>query len=78
MLRLQDVNSEFHNVVSMTRVLQELVDEGHPVTPEILAHLAPYKTGHINRFGHYELRFDHIPPPMIEDLRLTLAHSVGS
>jgi TnpA family transposase len=68
----------FHNVVSMTRVLQELVDEGYPVTPEILAHMAPYKTGHINRFGHYDLRFDHIPPPMVEDLRLTLAHAVRS
>jgi TnpA family transposase len=31
----------FHNVVSMTRALQELVDEGYPVTPEILAHLSP-------------------------------------
>jgi TnpA family transposase len=68
----------FHNVVSMTRVLQELVDEGYPVTPEILAHLAPYKTGHINRFGHYDVRFDHLPPPMIEDLRLTLAHAMRS
>jgi hypothetical protein len=26
----------FHNVVTMTRVLQELIDEGYPVTPEIL------------------------------------------
>jgi TnpA family transposase len=68
----------FHNVVSMTQVLQELVDEGYPVTPEILAHLSPYKTGHINRFGHYELRFDHIPPPMIEDLRLAMASSLRS
>jgi hypothetical protein len=67
----------FHNVVSMTRVLQELVDEGYPVTPEILAHLSPYKTGHINRFGHYEVRFDQIPPPMIEDLRLARASLCG-
>ena len=65
----------FHNVVSMTRVFQELVDAGYPVTPEILARLSPYKTGHINRFGHSELRFDHIPPPMIEDLRLAMAGS---
>ena len=65
----------FHNVVSMTRVLQDLVDEGYRVTPEIIARLSPYKTEHINRFGHYELRFDHVPPPVTEELRLSPALS---
>ena len=63
----------FHNVVSMTRVLQNLIDAGYPVTPEIIARLSPYKTEHINRFGHYELRFDHVPPPITEELRLSPA-----
>jgi hypothetical protein len=36
-----------------------------------IARLSPYKTEHINRFGHYELRFDHIPPPVTEELRLS-------
>jgi TnpA family transposase len=63
----------FHNVVSMTRVLQDLSDAGYPVTPEIIARLSPYKTEHINRFGHYELRFDHVPPPITEELRLSPA-----
>src|SRR5215813_14065368 len=63
----------FHNVVSMTRVLQELVDAGYVVTPEIIGRLSPYKTEHINRFGHYELRFDHVPPPVTEELRLSPA-----
>ena len=61
----------FHNVVAMTRGLQELVDEGYPVTPEIAARLAPYKIGHINRFGTHELRFDQVPPPVVEELRLS-------
>ena len=65
----------FHNVVSMTRVLQELVDEGYPVTPEIIGRLSPYKTEHINRFGHDELRFDHVPPPITEEPRLSPALS---
>ena len=65
----------FHNVVSMTRVLQDLVDEGYLVTPEIIARLSPYKTEHINRFGHYELRFDHVSPPVTEELRLSPALS---
>jgi len=63
----------FHNVVSMTRVLQDLVDEGDLVTPEIIARLSPYTTEHINRFGHYELHFDHVPPPVTEELRLSPA-----
>jgi TnpA family transposase len=67
----------FHNVVSMTRVLQELIDEGYPVTPEIIARLSPYKTEHINRFGHYELRFDQMPQPITEDLRLSPTLAVG-
>jgi TnpA family transposase len=66
----------FHHVVSMTRVLQELVDEGYPVTPEIIARLSPYKTEHIHQFGHDELRFDHVPPPITEELRLSPALSM--
>ncbi len=30
----------FHNVVSMTRVLQALVNEGHIITPEIIANFS--------------------------------------
>ena len=60
----------FHNVVSMTRALQELIDEGYPVTEEIIARLAPYRTDHINRFGSYELKFDQVPEPIAEDLQL--------
>ena len=66
----------FHNVVSMTQVLQALIDEGYPVTPEIIARLSPYKTEHINRFGQYELRFDHVPPPITEDLQLSSTFGV--
>jgi Tn3 transposase DDE domain-containing protein len=66
-----------HNVVSMTHVLQALIDEGYAVTPDIIARLSLYKTEHINRFGRYELRFDHLPPPMTEDLRLAPTRAVG-
>jgi TnpA family transposase len=67
----------FHNVVSMTRVLQDLIDEGYPVTPEVIVRLSPYKTAHINRFGQYALRFDQLPPPMTEDLRLPPSLAMG-
>jgi hypothetical protein len=39
-----------------------------PVTPEISAPLSPYNTAPMNRFGHYELRFDQMPQPITEDL----------
>lgn len=41
----------------MTRVLQELRDEGVEITLEILAGLAPFRMAHINRFGDYTLDF---------------------
>ena len=67
----------FHNVVAMTRVLQALVDEGYSITPEILARLAPYKIGHINRFGTHDLCFDRVPPPIVEELRLVLRSPIS-
>jgi hypothetical protein len=74
--RVHDHLVVFHNVVGMTRVLQELIDEGYQVTPEIIARLSPYKTEHINRFGHYELHFDQVPQPITEELRFSPALTV--
>ena len=66
----------FHNVVNMTRVLQELIDAGYPVTPEIIARFSPYQTEHLNRFGYYDPHFDQVPHPMIEELRFAPALTV--
>ena len=57
----------FHNVVSMTAIIQNLINDGHIITPEILACLSPYKTNHINRFGIYQLA-ERIPEPIVKDL----------
>ena len=57
----------FHNVVSMTTIIQDLINEGHIITPEILSCLSPYKTNHINRFGIYNL-VERIPEPMVKNL----------
>lgn len=68
----------FHNVAAMTRGLQDLIDEGYPVTPEIIAGFSPYKTGHINRFGSYNPHFDQVPEPVTEELRLSpVSREVG-
>ena len=52
----------FHNCYTMTEVLNELQQEGLPVTPEVLRALSPYRTQHISRFGAYELRDREVPP----------------
>ncbi len=67
----------FHNVVSMARVLEDLIDEGYPVTPEVIARLPPYRTAHNNRFGQHEVRLDQLPQPMTEDLRLPPPLAMG-
>ena len=58
----------FHNVVEMTKVIKQLIAEGVEITPEILEGLSPYKIGHLNRFGHYRLEFEKIPPEIPQDL----------
>ncbi len=47
----------FHNAVGMSRVLRKMVEEGVPITAEMLGGLAPLRPGHINRFGDYTLDF---------------------
>ena len=49
------------NVVDMTMVLRQLVDEGYTVTQETLGTLSPYLTEHIQRFGSYVLDMDNLP-----------------
>jgi hypothetical protein len=47
------------------------------VTPEIMAPLLPSNTEPLNRFGHDELRFAQMPPPITEDLRRSPTLAVG-
>lgn len=47
-----------HNVQGMSRVLKELQAKGYVLTEEILRGTAPYRRGHINRFGEYPLDLD--------------------
>jgi hypothetical protein len=42
-----------HTLVTMTKALQQLLEEGHTIDMEALSTLSPYRTEHINRFGNY-------------------------
>jgi hypothetical protein len=63
-----------HNVVDMTRVLRQLQAEGYPVTRDILAHISPYLTEHIRRFGEYVLDLSQVPEPLVFELSVPERH----
>jgi TnpA family transposase len=48
----------FHNVHAQTQILYQLAQEGQTSDQEVLAHLSPYLTAHVNRFGIYTVNFD--------------------
>jgi len=54
----------FHNVVAMTKAIEQLESEEYTVSDEVQAALSPYQTDHINRFGMYVLNFDRVPAPL--------------
>ncbi|MDX3231346.1 Tn3 family transposase [Streptomyces sp. ME19-01-6] len=43
----------FHNALDITEIVRQLLEEGWTIEPEDLAHISPYLTEHINRFGEY-------------------------
>ncbi len=51
-----------YNVFEISRILQELIQEGYTVEAEAVAALSPYWTQHVNRFGLYNLDLDRCPP----------------
>ena len=44
-----------HNVSEISRILNELADEGSRFSAAAIAALSPYLTAHINRFGLYSI-----------------------
>jgi hypothetical protein len=45
----------FMNVYDQSVIMNDLVKEGHEITPEVAEATNPYRTGHLNRFGTYHL-----------------------
>ncbi|MFB7558827.1 Tn3 family transposase [Streptomyces brevispora] len=43
----------FHNALDIAEIVRQLLEEGWEIDPEELAHISPYLTEHINRFGEY-------------------------
>jgi TnpA family transposase len=66
----------FHNLCSLTRLVQNLEQRGESVPEDAIAAISPYLTEHINRFGDYTLSLDRKPPQ--PDYGFTLKHSYSS
>jgi TnpA family transposase len=43
----------FHNALDIAEIVRQLLEEGWDIDPEDLAHISPYLTEHIKRFGEY-------------------------
>ena len=52
------------NVADLTTALSSMAEDGHPVTPDLVARLSPYTREHIRRFGQYVLDMDDLPGPL--------------
>ena len=52
------------NVADMTTGLSAMAEDGHPVTPALVARLSPYIREHIRRFGRYVLDMGDLPEPL--------------
>jgi TnpA family transposase len=51
----------YFTVSELTGIVKELKEEGFEVSQEALAHINPYLTEHINRFGDYRINLDRTP-----------------
>ncbi len=58
----------FYNVFSMTKIVNELIEERCHITKEELSALSPYITKHVNRFGYYQLNLEQKIPSLQFDI----------
>lgn len=66
----------FYNVVEISRILNELIQEGQTIEVEAVAALSPYIREHINRLGRYSLDLNRKPPAI--DYSVPVVSSVSS
>lgn len=56
----------FHTLVTMSSTLKQLQQEGTVINKEAIERLSPYRTGHIKRFGNYEINLNRSFQTMCE------------
>ena len=53
-----------HNVASLTKVINEIIEDGREVSEESISRLSPYTRQHIRRFGQYTINMEQTPNPL--------------
>lgn len=61
-----------YNVSEISRILNELAEQGYRFSADAIARLSPYLTEHINRFGAYGMDGDRDDIPLEFDLDLSI------
>lgn len=60
------------NIIDMTVIVYQLIQEGYAIGIEDLQHMSPYIREHIKRFGNYVINLNKIPKKISELLNLKL------
>ena len=53
-----------HNVASLTKVINDIIEDGREVSEESISRLSPYTRQHIRRFGQYTINMEQTPNPL--------------
>ncbi len=57
------------NIVDMSDIIYQLMEEGHDVREDDIGYLSPYMTEHIKRFGDYFIDIEHRPNQITESAK---------
>ncbi|MEU6708156.1 Tn3 family transposase [Streptomyces wuyuanensis] len=71
----------FHNALDIAEIVRQLLEESWTIEPEDLAHISPYLTERINRFGEYSTHDLGIQPDAYDpklDVDFTQLHEQDS
>jgi hypothetical protein len=61
----------FMNVYDQSTIMNNMVREGHTISPEVAGDTSPYRISNLNRFGAYSLNEDRECPSINFDLQVT-------
>jgi Tn3 transposase DDE domain len=66
----------FFNVFEMSRILNQLMQEGYSFSDEAISALSPYLTEHVNRLGRYHLDLERCPPTLEFEIHITASDQI--
>lgn len=67
----------FYNVFTLSRILQDYMQDGNEYDEELIPYLSPYVTAHVNRFGKYNIDLNRKPPKLPFDVPVAREKSIS-